>query len=207
MKLYLFGGAELQLGHGPRLKELIKETILGLNPKTIVHVPFARLNPTEEDFKEGWFKELMKDSHIPILDARSKNDLKKAVDPVIFINGGHGRYDLINMINADSRLLHMIINAKCIVAESSGAKVLAEYQSGARGENKIIEGIGVLKNTIIEPHYTERGSQKLLAQEMKKSKMKYGIGIDCITGIVIDTEEFPDKWEKIGDGTVDVKVT
>ena len=109
-------------------------------------------------------------------------------------------------ITNNTKLLQIIKSAKYIVGESSGAMVMGEYQRGARGESTIIRGLGILKNTIIEPHYSERKSQQLLSDGMKKSGMRYGIGIDCVTAIVVDPQEFPGKWSKIGNGTIDVKI-
>lgn len=64
MKLYLFGGAEIDIPSRSvsLLKKLIKVTLVKLKPKSILHIPFARLNPIEEDkgeWNEGWFKEMM----------------------------------------------------------------------------------------------------------------------------------------------------
>lgn len=204
MKLYLFGGAETDQGQAPLLKKLIKDVILLLRPQQILHIPFARLHPSEEEWKEGWFKETMKDSEIEILDARNEEDIQKAKNPLIFINGGHGRYDLLNGVRKDKRLLQFILSAEYIVAESAGSILMGQFQRGARGEDKIIEGLGILKDTIIEPHYTERNRQQLLKDEMQKSGMKYGVGIDSITALVVDPSEFPKKWEKMGGGSVDV---
>ena len=55
MQLYLFGGAEIDLPSRSvsLLKNLIKETLIKLKPKSILHVPFARLHPFEEEWKEG----------------------------------------------------------------------------------------------------------------------------------------------------------
>jgi cyanophycinase-like exopeptidase len=41
---------------------------------------------------------------------------------------------------------------------------------------------------------------------MKETHMKYGIGIDVNTAMVFDMENFPEKYEVIGDGIVEVKV-
>ncbi len=206
MKLYLFGGAEIPLHQVEPLKNLIKQVIVDFRPTSVLHIPFARLNPTEKEWREGWFKEIMKDTGIKILDARNDSDIDKATESVLFINGGIGRYDLINVITNNPKLFQLIKNAQYIVGESAGAMVMGEYQRGARGESTIIRGLGILKNTIIEPHYSERSSQQLLADGMKKSGMKFGIGIDCVTAIVVDPQEFPGKWNKIGSGNIDVKM-
>ena len=39
---------------------------------------------------------------------------------------------------------------------------------------------------------------------MQKSGAKYGIGIDSITGIVIDTETYPEKYKVLGNGLVEL---
>jgi len=207
MKLYLFGGAEIQLNQAQPLKDLIKKTILQLNPKSVLHISYARPNPTEEEWKEGWFKETMKDTGIEILDARNQADVEKVTNPLIFINGGHGRPDLINGINNNKKVLNLVLNAEYIVGESSGSMVVGEYMRKGKEGGKITHGLGILKDTIIEPHYTERNYQQLLKDEMKQTNAKYGIGIDCITAIVVNPTEFPSKWSKIGNGIIDVKIT
>jgi len=207
MKLFLFGGAEIDLPSRsvPLLKNLIKETLVQLEPSSILLVPFARLHPTEEEWKEGWFKEVMQDTGIKIFDARNDSDIDRASDSVIFINGGSKRRVLIDSINKNVKLLNIIKNAKYIVSESSGSMIMGEYMLADRGGNEIIRGVGVLKNTVIEPHYTERKYQQALIEDMRKSGVKYGIGIDSATAIVVDPQEFPDKWEKIGVGNVYIK--
>ena len=82
---------------------------------------------------------------------------------------------------------------------------MGEYMRADHNENGMIKGFGILKNVVIEPHYTERNYKNFLPEDMKKSGMRYGIGIDSATGIVIDPQEFPEKWEKIGAGSVYVK--
>ncbi|MDP3093274.1 MAG: Type 1 glutamine amidotransferase-like domain-containing protein [bacterium] len=207
MKLYLFGGAEIQPNQVPCLKKLIKETIVSLRPKQVFHIPFSRLHSTEEDWKEGWFKKTMNDTGIELLDARNEKDIQKANKPLIFINGGHGRYDLLYGVKNNQKILQLVLVADFIVAESAGSMLMGERQSRSRDKNEIIEGLGILKNTIIEPHYSERNYQQLLKQEMEKSGMKYGIGIDCLTAIVVDPKEFPSKWGKIGAGNVEIVVS
>jgi len=82
---------------------------------------------------------------------------------------------------------------------------MGEYMRADRDGSEIIKGFGILKNTIIEPHYTEKKRQQLLIDDMKKSGMKYGVGIDSATAIVIDTQKFPNQWEKVGVGNIYLK--
>jgi hypothetical protein len=44
-----------------------------------------------------------------------------------------------------------------------------------------------------------------LEQEIKEKNVKYGIGVDVVTAIVFDVENFPEKYTVIGDGIVEVK--
>ena len=206
MKLYLFGGAELQLGQDVSLKQLIKDIVLSLNPKFVLHVPFARLHPTEQAFREGWFKQLLSDTDIEILDARVEANLNRAVNPLVFINGGHGGEDLKNAISNSQKLRTLIINAEYIIGESKGSKITATYMRDDKTGDKFSKGLNILKDTIIEPHYSERHSEGLLLKGMQQTGAKYGIGIDCATGIVVDPAEFPKKWSKIGSGKVDVRI-
>lgn len=207
MKLYLFGGAEVDLPSRSVLilKNLIKETLLKLQTKSVLHIPFARLQTIPEDkgeWDEGWFKKLMNETEIRILDAKNQSEIDEAIDPVIFINGGSDRKLLIKSIFNNRKLHNLIINSKYIVAESAGSMIMGEYLRTSRTDGEMIKGLGVLKNTVIEPHYTERNYKEFLPDDMEKSRMKYGIGIDSATGIIVNPQEFPSKWEKVGAGNV-----
>lgn len=210
MNLFLFGGAEIDIPTRSVsiLKGFMKETLIKLKPKSILHVPFARPQPVFEnkgEWSEGWFKKMMIDSGIKIFDARNNRDIEKAENSVIFISGGSERKELIETINENNKLLKLILNSKYIVAESSGSMVVGEYFRISRNDNNVMKGLGILKNVIIEPHYTERDYKKFLPEDMKKSGVKYGIGIDSATGIIVDPQEFPEKWKKIGIGNIYLK--
>lgn len=209
MKLYLFGGAELDIPDISPLveKNQIRDVLIKLNPRSIFHVPFARLHPTEVEWKEGWFKELMKDTGIKILDARNDSEVEKAENSVVFINGGRERKQLIDGVKGNPKIFNLILNAKYIVSESAGSMAMGECMTADRAGAEIIKGFGILKNTIIEVHYTEKNRQKLLGEDLHKSGMKYGVGIDCATALVVDPSDFPSKWEKIGVGSVYIKKT
>lgn len=211
MNLFLFGGAEIDIPSRSvsLLKDLIKESILQIKPKSILHVPFARLQAIPEDkgqWDEGWFKQLLSGTGIEILDARNLSDIERADDSAIFINGGPERKTLIDTINKTSGLLQKIVNAKCIIAESAGSMAIGEYIRISCTDNNVMRALGILKDVVIEPHYTERNYQQYLPGDMEKSGVKYGIGIDSATGIIIDTHEFPTKWQKIGPGNIIIKI-
>jgi len=204
MKLFLFGGGESENNKTQILKNLIKESLLSSNPKSILHIPFARISSHEEEWQEGWFKKLMEDTFIKIYDARIQEEIDTFKGNVIFINGGHERYALLMAIKNHPKLLNIVMNAEVVVAESAGSRILGEklrkYRVG--GGDEIIDGIGLLKNVIIEPHYTEKHAEALLIEELKNSKMKYGLGIDTTTGIEVDSNVFPKNWKKSGIGNI-----
>jgi hypothetical protein len=204
MKLFLFGGAESELGQVPILMNQIKAVIQSVNPKSVLQIPYARFNLQDKDWPVGWFKNFMDGSGIEILDASVEGDLDKASESMVFINGGSGKTELMDAFNTNPVLKNLVLNAKYVVAESAGALVFGQYLRASRESDLLIPGLGVLKDTIIEAHYSERHREQLLLDEMKMIKAKYGIGIDCATGASFDLASFPDKFEKIGSGKVDV---
>jgi len=45
----------------------------------------------------------------------------------------------------------------------------------------------------------------LLTREIKKTGVKYGIGIDCVTGLELELDKFPQKYKLIGNGPIEIK--
>ena len=207
MKLFLFGGAETDQGQASTLKKQINTVLAEIKPKQLLHIPYARVEVPkgEEDvWGEGWVKRDLNLNGIELLDARAKEDLDKADSPTIFINGGPQRDNIYEKIISNSQLHHLTEKAEFIIGESSGSMVCAEFRiTQKNNKGMTVKGLGILKDTIIEPHYSERNRQEALREEMKESKVKYGIGIDSITAVVIDTGSYPDNLKKIGEGIVD----
>jgi len=207
MKLYLFGGAETDKGQAPRLKQLINDTILKIQPKQILHIPYARIDvPKEEEdvWGEGWVLRDLTLEGIELLDARNKDDIEKANDYLVFMNGGNQKDLLYERIVSNKDLYKLVMNANCIVGESAGSTVCAEYcRSDKDDQTVVVKGLGILKDTIIEAHYTERNRHQLLKNEMKEVDAEFGIGVDSLTGVVFDTKTYPEKYQVIGDGIVE----
>ncbi|MBI4157625.1 Type 1 glutamine amidotransferase-like domain-containing protein [Candidatus Woesebacteria bacterium] len=207
MKLYLFGGAETDQGQGPILKNLINGVLAEIKPKQLLHIPYARINVPEGEegtWGEGWVKEELKLEGGELLDARNEKDLVRAENPAIFMNGGPDRDNLYEKIVGHKKLYELVMNAKFIIGESAGSMVCAEYRRSYINNKAVItKGLGILKNTIIEAHYSQRNRHQTLRDEMKETGAKYGIGIDSITGVVIDTETYPGKYKVLGSGLVE----
>jgi cyanophycinase-like exopeptidase len=207
MKLYLFGGAEVNLNQVTPQIALINNVILALKPIQLLHVPFARTiipKGEESHWPVDWIHSKMDLKGIDVLDARRQDDLHRADDPVILISGGKEKENLLSNIRSNSKLNHLIMTASHLIGESAGSAVIGEYLRLSDDKGTLIKSLGILKDTIIEPHYTERHRHTLLRKEMKQSGVKYGIGIDCVTALSFDKKDFPNTYEVIGTGLVEI---
>ena len=205
MKLYLFGWAEL--GEAAAELKMIEKIIRDINPKQVLHIGFARTVTDEEERAGDRFHRNIQITDIEYLNAENPEDIAKAENPLIFISGGSEPQRLINKINADPWLLQLIYNASHIIGESSGAKILATYfRPGKRDpEQKMIPGLDIIKDTLIEGHYTQRNKQAALIQRMKETGINYGIGIDTCTAMVGDADNIMHIYTTIGKGSVYLK--
>ena len=209
MKLYLFGGAETDQGQAPQLISMLNQVVQTLRPKQLLHIPFARTDvpPGEESvWGEGWVQKGFDLEGIELLDARREDDLRRANQPVIFINGGNQGELLYQKVMGNQRLYELVMKAQYLIGESAGSKITAEYQriTAADGTTAIRPGLGILPKTIIEPHYTERNRHQLLRDELYSTVgAQYGVGIDSLTAMVIDTDTYPESYGKMGEGLVE----
>lgn len=208
MKLFLFGGAEPNHESVSALIQLMNQVLAEIKPKQLLHVPYARIAVPEGEeslWGEGWVAKRLNLEGIELLDARNQADLTRADHPFIFMNGGRQRDNLYDKITSNETLHNLVLNADYLMGESAGSMVCAEYRRTIRDVQEMtVRGLGILKDTIIEAHYTERGRRQLLKDEMKEVGAKYGIGIDSVTGIKIDTSTFPNEYEVMGDGLVEL---
>ena len=208
MKLYLFGGAETDQGQAPILKQLINGVSKDINPKQILHIPYSRIDVPKEEVEvwgEGWVERDLELEGIELLDARDEDDLVRADKPTIFMNGGPQGDLLYEKITSNKLLDNLVMNAGFIIGESAGSMVTGEYRRTYQNNKAVTtKGLGILKDTIIEAHYSQRNRHQALRNEMKESGAKYGIGIDSITGIVINTETYPNGYEVLGSGLVEL---
>ena len=206
MKLILFGGAD---GRAVEEIKLIGQVINRIKPKQVLHVPFARTSSSQADWSGDWFnRNIILDETI-YLNAANEGDIAQADRPLIFISGGSEHISLYNKITSTPRLLQLVTTAEYIIGESAGSMALGEYQWSGKldGPLKLMKGLGIIKNTIIVPHYTERNLQGKLKQGMKESGLKYGLGIDSMTAIEFELDEFPEKYNKIGDGSIFIETS
>ncbi len=206
MKVILFGGAEP--GQASEELKLIQKVIKQLGVKQVLHIPFARTHATEAEWSGDWYHRCVHLPGLVYLNAKNKADITKVCSPVIFISGGSEHVNLIKKIKADSRLLDLIKKSAYIVGESAGAMVLGTYFRSGKldGPRRLLKGLGIIKNTVIEPHYTQRKMQAVLVQEIKQARARYGIGIDSLTAIEFELNKFPKEYKKIGQGSIEIKI-
>lgn len=195
MRLFLFGG-----GFGE--VKYFEDILNSLDVKEILHIPFARTGNGEGPWEGDWFNRNIKLKHAQYFNAQKKEDIALVTKPLILLSGGRQSARLLEKIQNDSILLKLIHNADYIVAESAGAKILGEYVRV--GDDKVqfglVKGLGIVKDTIIEPHYFEKDRVNLLKSEIEEKNVKYGLGIESVSGIEFDPLEFPDKYNKLGEG-------
>lgn len=202
MKLFLFGGAEK--GQARAELKLIEKVINDLRPAQVLHIPFARTISHEPEWQGDWFhRNINLQQDVEYLKASRSKDMLRVKSPLIFMSGGSRSSSLIKKLKENGRLLNLVKKADYIIGESAGAKVLGEYHRVEDG--RLLKGLGILKDTVIEPHYSAKKRQKLLVEEMQKTGARYGIGIDSVTALVVEVDKFPKKYEKIGLGKVEFK--
>ena len=206
MKIFLFGGAEV--GETKHELKMIEKVIKQTKTKQVLHIPFARTTIDEEEWMPGWFKrEINLEEGVEYLNAENKEDIAKANIPLIFISGGNQILNLKKELNENAILLSLVMNSPYVIGESAGAKILAKYFRKKTNENdyEMHKGLGIIENTVIEGHYTQRKRNDILKKFMELTNVKYGIGIDSITALEFDLEQFPATVKKIGDGLAEIK--
>ncbi len=206
MKLFLFGGAEF--GEAAAELKMIEGVIKSLAPKQFLHVPFARTKDGWREERNGdWFGRNISIPEVEYLNANNPEDVAKAIDPVIFISGWKEHENLINSINANPRLVELIHNASYIIGESAGSKVLGTHYGSEDSEGNLVllPSLGIIKNTVLEWHYTQRNKESKLDRAMQETGAQYGVGIDSCTAMVFELAEFPAQYEKIWDGAIVIK--
>lgn len=206
MKLYLFGWADTHEESMNKQFKLFEETIREIQPEQILHIPFARSPKTEQMlWWPNWFIKHINIWKAEYLNANNPVDIEKANNPLIIVTWWGQTANLLEKVQSSPRLLELIHTAKHIIWESSWSMFLAEY-TRVKGQvgNKLVKALGIIPNTIIEPHYAQKRSQELLAQELQTTGMHYGIGIDEIAGIVFEKKQFPTTYKKIGEGNIEI---
>ncbi len=204
-KIILFGGAEF--GQAPDELKMIGEVINNLKPKQVLHIPYARTETAWEEWEGDYFNRNIKLAEgIEYLNAEQEGDLDKAERPLLFLSGGRDNLNLIKKISESQRLQELITKAECIIGESAGAKILATSfrVKGSDENSQMAKGLGLIKDAVIEPHYTQRNRRGLLIKDMRETGAKYGLGLDAMTALEFSTDQFPEDIKKMGAGIAEL---
>lgn len=197
MNLYLFGGLNDW--------QLASDLLNKISPKEILFVGFAG---NEFSQKENFiiFKTKLRKYNFrgKCYNANDRVDVQRTKHPLIFVTGGDDHIRLLERTRNDKRLNYLITRCEYYIGDSAGSMLIGSKQRQYGDASPLMDGLGILKNTLIEPHYSQWNRHQQLINEMKQGNVKTGIGIDEDTGIIINIEKFPDKWIKIGQGVVKV---
>lgn len=201
MILYLFGG------YSPNTEKqhwkLINTEINKIKPKQILFIGFAGLDSQKKNFNR-FQKIIVCNFSTELLNAADEKDVSEAKDPLIFVQGGDGHIELFNGVTKNKKLKHLVINAFYYFGDSAGSMLVGSLQRKYGDGSPLMPGLGILKSTIVEPHYTQWDRHQQLRNELEKSQCKIGIGIDEAAAIKINPELFPKKYEVIGKNKVEV---
>lgn len=138
-----------------------------------------------------------------VLNAGEPSELAQAKNPLLYVTGGESNIKLLDEIRKRPSLLEHILSADYYFGTSAGAMIVGEKLRELVDDPPLI-GLKILKNTVIEPHYTEWNRQETLKKEMKDWDCPIGIGISEACALVVDQAQFPDKYKLLGHGVIEV---
>ena len=151
-----------------------------------------------------FFREnIMLPETVNVLDAEVEEELAKAQGSMVYVLGGHRQIELMDFINKNPILENVIRTCPYYFGESMGAKLVgSKFRIGESG-SPLVNGLDILKDTIIEAHYSQKQRQQALKDEVKIGNLKYGLGIDENAEVVTTPETFPN-FQKLGTGLAEV---
>lgn len=208
MILYLFGGSSSDANHEKQQKLILIE-LKKLRPRQILDITFARTDIKDAARTLAKFRDQVeKPLGCRVLDAGNEMELKEAQNPLIFVGGGDSLSALYHGVTENSLLFDLILKADYYFGSSAGAMLSGEKQRQEDEEIKEpLPGLALLRETVIEPHYTQWHKEKPLRQEMRDWHCRYGIGIDEACALVVNPAEFPKNYRTIGEGKIEVVET
>jgi cyanophycinase len=208
--LLLEGGCEFQ-GKMEEPDRKALESAGGKNAKLII-IPTAAA-PDNNSKRAGntalkWFRTLgaKNISVLPIIDKKSADDPELSAEldraNLIYILGGFPGYlcDTLKETRCLDALLCTYEKGAVLAGSSAGAMVLCEWYFDPMAK-EVKKGIGILKNTILIPHYDTFGRSWHPGYIDKISYARY-VGIDEQTGMINQADRH--QWTVHGKGKVTV---
>lgn len=222
-RLFPIGGAEkrVESGESSRRKlEVLSRVVKEMKGKKtrIEVIPTASSIPAEMgDTYTSSFKSLGL-KNIGVLNVRGKKDALRnetleriaAADGLMFTGGDQRK--IIRAFRGTAA--HELITERyyeeddfVIAGTSAGAMAMSDVMifggqsRGAlvTGKAKLMEGLGLMRNAIIDSHFIQRGRFGRMAVSVLEHPDQYGIGLGEDTGVVISEERY---LECVGTGHV-----
>ena len=190
MKLYLWGWRDCDSGQKETLFEIVQWILEREHVEQVLHISFARTGVMKCNrwaFLPERIKPVFESWGVEYLDGRFVDDIAAFNGDSVYINGGNDNDFLVEMCSQEP-LLWAIMSARVIVWESAGAMVLGQRVRSARDWRR--EGLGIVKNTIIEPHYVERDKEFKLRDGLDKYPWVVWVGIDEVTFVEYEWGEY-----------------
>lgn len=202
MKLYLWGGYDpnkWDIAY-KAAKECAKTIFSKEETTEILHIPFARTGIMKKNrggFLPHNIGPVFESRGYKYFNAMYYEDIEKFSWDTIYINGGNDCEFLLEMCQ-NEKLFQAVKKTRVIVWESCWAMIMWEYFRNNEN-NGLLKGLGFIKDTIVEPHFTEKSKEERLALEMKKTWTKLWLWIDENTFIAYNDWVY---WEKVWLGWV-----
>ncbi|MCU1289936.1 MAG: Cyanophycinase [Acidobacteria bacterium] len=215
--LLVIGGAEDKYNERRILKKFLE--LSGGEKADILIVPVASDFPEfAADIYVQAFRRLGV-ANPRVLRATSRQDVFNAdaealLDGVtgVFITGGD-QMRLVSILGGtkfSQKLRKLTAETNIVLAGTSAGAAGMSHSMIVRGEStphpqknsvRLSPGLGLLKNVIIDQHFTERGRISRLITAVSYNPYNLGIGIDENTAIILDNEGV---LEVFGQGTVTI---
>src|SRR5215207_4976653 len=215
--LLVIGGAEDKYNERRILRKFL--ALAGEKNAEVLIVPVASDFP---EFAADVYMQAFRNLGIAnprVLRATSRQDVfqadaEKLLEGVsgVFITGGD-QMRLVSILGGTKfadKLRHMVRDTKIVLAGTSAGAAGMSTSMIVRGEStphphknsvRLSPGLGILKNIIIDQHFTERGRISRLITAVSFNPYNLGIGIDENTAIILNSEGI---LEVYGQGSITI---
>ena len=215
--LLVIGGAEDKYNERRILKKFLQ--LAGGEKAEVLIVPVASDFP---EFAADVYVQAFRNLGVAnprVLRATSRQDVflanpEELLDGItgVFITGGD-QMRLVSLLGGtkfSQRMRQLAAETDIVIAGTSAGAAGMSASMIVRGEStphphknsvRLSPGLGILKNIIIDQHFTERGRISRLITAVSYNPYNLGIGIDENTAIILDNEGV---LEVFGKGTVTI---
>lgn len=198
MKIYLHWWIDVNAGQMPTYIQQLKKILLEVQPKQVLHIPFARTWVCKRNRRKGENRlpELLPDVPMQYLDGRFVEDIElvEIENVFVIISGWNDNHNLYRSITNNHELEHIVRSAPYILWDSAGMMVLGKYFRwyGQYDQDNhpglwCVDMVGI-------PHFTERGRTNHPEFYLKNFDIQHVIGLDELTILEIDDWVIGQTW-------------